>query len=402
MNIKSLLLGSAAALVAVSGARAADAVVVAEPEPAEYVRICDVYGAGYYYIPGTEICLRIGGYLRYDMGVGDVGAFTGATNWDKEDGDEQDTYWKRARLSLRTWTGQETELGTLKTYTETRFNFLNNQGRAERETVVDDQGTVDPADDVLVDVFTPNNAGNADTVSLNFAWIQLGGLRVGKDESAFVTFSGYAGNVINDTLVPFGDFDTNVVQYYFDAGNGFSAVISLEQGAGDFTIDSYVPHVVGGVKWTQGWGAITGVIGYDSNYEEVAGKVRLDVTPMENLSLFIMAGYGTDDNYTDDDYFFDAGGRGIYKLWSGNWAVWGGGTYTINEKTSFNTQISYDEGENLGIAANIAYDVVPGMTITAEVDYLHAGEFDEPGFDNWTGAEDEDSIGGILRFQRSF
>ncbi|TIV09274.1 MAG: porin, partial [Mesorhizobium sp.] len=44
MNIKSLLLGSAAALIAVSGARAADAVTVAEPEPAEYVKICDVYG----------------------------------------------------------------------------------------------------------------------------------------------------------------------------------------------------------------------------------------------------------------------------------------------------------------------------------------------------------------------
>jgi hypothetical protein len=48
MNIKSLLIGSAAALVAVSGARAADAVTVAEPEPAEYVKICDVYGAGYF------------------------------------------------------------------------------------------------------------------------------------------------------------------------------------------------------------------------------------------------------------------------------------------------------------------------------------------------------------------
>ncbi|TIT48524.1 MAG: porin, partial [Mesorhizobium sp.] len=86
MNIKSLLLGSAAALVAVSGARAADAVVVAEPEPAEYVRICDVYGAGYFYIPGTETCLRIGGYVRYDIGVGDVGSFDGTESGDHEDG----------------------------------------------------------------------------------------------------------------------------------------------------------------------------------------------------------------------------------------------------------------------------------------------------------------------------
>ena len=54
MNIKSLLLGSAAGMVAVSGAQAADAIVYAEPEPVEYVRVCDVYGAGFFYIPGTE------------------------------------------------------------------------------------------------------------------------------------------------------------------------------------------------------------------------------------------------------------------------------------------------------------------------------------------------------------
>ncbi|RWX59382.1 porin, partial [Mesorhizobium sp. M2A.F.Ca.ET.039.01.1.1] len=234
MNIKSLLLGSAAALIAVSGARAADAVTVAEPEPAEYVKICDVYGAGYFYIPGTETCLRIGGYVRYDIAGGDIGSFDGAKNVDHQDGSIQDTWKKNARFSLRTWTGQETELGTLKTYTETRFNFGNRNATAS----------------VVRGVVTDNPAVNKG-VTLNFAWIQLGGLRVGKDESAFDTFIGYAGNVINDTLVPYGDFDTNVVQYYFDAGNGFSAVASLEEGSGTVgTIDSYVPHVVGGVKYT--------------------------------------------------------------------------------------------------------------------------------------------------------
>src|SRR5438128_736730 len=102
MNIKSLLLGSAAALIAVSGARAADAVVVAEPEPAEYVKICDVYGAGYFYIPGTETCLRIGGYVRYDIGVGDHGANDGVNNVpDHMGGSSHDTYYKQARLSLK-------------------------------------------------------------------------------------------------------------------------------------------------------------------------------------------------------------------------------------------------------------------------------------------------------------
>ncbi|PTE07438.1 porin [Mesorhizobium helmanticense] len=300
-----------------------------------------------------------------------------------DDGDH-DTYYKNARFTLKTWTGQETELGTLKTYTETRFNFGNNTNDYSDQTA-------DNAD---------NWQGHNKDVSLNFAWIQLGGLRVGKDESAFDTFIGYAGNVINDTLVPYGGFDTNVVQYYFDAGNGFSAVVSLEEGYGDYSIDSYVPHVVGGVKWTQGWGAVTGVVAYDSNYEEVAGKVRLDVNATNELSLFIMGGYGSDDNY--QDFFADTGGRGFYKQWSGNWAVWGGGTYKFNEKTSFNLQASYDEGKNLGIAANVAYDVVPGFTVTAEVDYLNAGKFDDADFSNWTNANKKSSVGGLLRFQRSF
>jgi hypothetical protein len=69
MNIRSLLLGTAAALVAVSGARAADAVMAPEPEPVEYVRVCDAYGAGFFYIPGTETCLQISGYVWYQIGA---------------------------------------------------------------------------------------------------------------------------------------------------------------------------------------------------------------------------------------------------------------------------------------------------------------------------------------------
>ncbi|RWE38308.1 MAG: porin [Mesorhizobium sp.] len=380
MNIKSLLLGSAAALAAVGGARAADAVVTAEPEPAEYVKVCDVYGAGYFYIPGTETCLRVGGYIRYDIKGGDLGSFDGAQAIDVQDGSINDTWAKNARFTLKTWTGQETELGTLKTYTETRFNFGNT---AKSGLGLD-----------------PNGVGAFNKpLSLKFAWIQLGGLRVGKDESAFDTFIGYAGNVINDTLVPYGSFDTNVIQYYFDAGNGFSGVVSLEEGSAAFTIDSYVPHVVGGVKYKQDWGAITGVASYDSNYEEFAGKVRLDVVATSQLSLWIMGGYGTDNNLSD---FLGNGGRGFYKPWAGHWAIWGGGTYKFNDKTSLNTQISYDQGKNLGIAANVAYTIVPGFTITAELDYLNAGKFGDADFSNWTGADRKSSIGGVLRFQRSF
>ncbi|QPC93965.1 porin [Mesorhizobium sp. INR15] len=387
MNIKSLLLGSAAALIAVSGARAADAVVVAEPEPAEYVKICDVYGAGYFYIPGTETCLRIGGYVRYDIGAGDVGSLDGVNHVpDHQDGNTHSTFYKNTRFTLKTWTGQETELGTLKTYTETRFNYGNSSGDYLN------QGATN-ADDWQ---------GRNKSLSLRFAWIQLGGLRVGKDDTAFDTFIGYAGNVIQDTIVPYGGQESNVVQYYFDAGNGFSGLVSLEEGAGKLgTIDSYVPHVVGGLKYKADWGAITGVVAYDSNYEEVAGKVRVDVNVTKEFSLFVMGGYGTDDNLTDPTNAINAKGRGFYKQWGGNWAIWGGGTYKINAKTSFNAQVSYDDWKNLGVAANIAYTVVPGFTVTAEVDYQNVGN-DTPANSLWAGATKKSNLGGILRFQRSF
>src|SRR5919206_3040721 len=72
--VKSLLLGSAAGLVAVSGTQAADLPVKAKP--VEYVKICTLYGEGFYYIPGTDICWKIGGYVRADYGWNVTGART--------------------------------------------------------------------------------------------------------------------------------------------------------------------------------------------------------------------------------------------------------------------------------------------------------------------------------------
>ena len=147
MNIKSLLLGSAAALVAVSGARAADAVVIAEPEPVEYVRVCDVYGTGFYYMPGTETCLKVSGYVRYDIGVGDLFGLQDVL--DKEDFangefNTNDTYYKRARAALRLDARTETELGTLRAYFQVNFDwdstttgaFADDPGTGCRSSVV--------------------------------------------------------------------------------------------------------------------------------------------------------------------------------------------------------------------------------------------------------------------------
>jgi len=161
MNIKSLLLGSAAALAAVSGAQAADAIVAAEPEPMEYVRVCDAFGTGYFYIPGTETCLKVGGYVRFELQLGQagpigtygnnaggIGVYTGSApsdNWDA---------FQRAQIDITA--KNDTELGTLTSVASVRW---------------------DNSDNTLWNA--GNNAGNT-SAYINEAYIQLGGFKIGR------------------------------------------------------------------------------------------------------------------------------------------------------------------------------------------------------------------------------
>ena len=72
-TIKSLVLGSAAGLLAMGGAQAADLPVKAKA--VEYVRVCSLYGAGFFYIPGTDTCIKLGGYLRVDTSFNAAGVY---------------------------------------------------------------------------------------------------------------------------------------------------------------------------------------------------------------------------------------------------------------------------------------------------------------------------------------
>ncbi|QND53722.1 porin [Phyllobacterium sp. 628] len=351
MNIKSILLGSAAALVAVTGARAADAVVVAEPEAVEYVRVCDAYGAGFFYIPGTETCLKIGGYLRYDAVGGD----------DVYSGGKLGTWWKRSRATVRFDARSETELGTLRSFIETRFQYTNGVNATE----------------------------------LPHAYIELGGFRIGVTDEIFGSWTNYAGGIINDDVINYQSATTNQVSYTFNGGNGFSAIIAAEQGSSiayptggtiDHRIDDYMPHVLAGAKFEQAWGSISGVVGYDSRVEEWAGKLRLDVKFTDTVSAFIMGGYQSDwdDSTTANGNWFGT--------WYGDYAIWGGLTAKVSDKATVNGQVAYEEDGTWAAGLNVAYELVPGLTITPEVNYTK--------FDGQRG--DDDAFGGMIRFQRNF
>jgi hypothetical protein len=231
MNIKSLLIGSAAALVAVSGARAADAIVAAEPEPVEYVRVCDAFGTGFFYIPGTETCLSINGFVRFT-----VGATKGTRGY------QQNT---RARVNFDA--RSETEMGTLR-----GFIRFQSDGRG----------------------------ANADAaVGTDQAMIQLGGLFMGYTESAFAALWG--GGVGNWGIIPtdnggvYGYHQVQQLGYRYDAGAWYAALV-LEN---DAVNTNWTPDVVGIVGFTQGWGGAAMHLGYDESAKAVGvkGVVQLDV-----------------------------------------------------------------------------------------------------------------------------
>lgn len=66
-RLKSIIAGFLLSILPVS-AFAADSVIYQEPEAVQFVRVCDTYGSGYFYIPGTETCLGLGGDIRAQYG----------------------------------------------------------------------------------------------------------------------------------------------------------------------------------------------------------------------------------------------------------------------------------------------------------------------------------------------
>src|SRR5579871_3273759 len=122
-----LLLGTAAGLMAASGAQAADLPLKAKP--VQYVKICSLYGDGYYYIPGTDTCIRIGGYIRLDVGWNVAGARTPAYSGTQGAQDRTvSPLSTRARASLGIDTRTQTQYGTLRTLTNI---YVQNENQTE-------------------------------------------------------------------------------------------------------------------------------------------------------------------------------------------------------------------------------------------------------------------------------
>jgi len=198
--VKSLLLGSAAGLAAVSGTQAADLPVKAKP--VEYVKICSLYGEGFYYIPGTDICLKIGGYVRADYGWNVTGArtpqYTGAPGAQDR---SVSPYSTRHRAHFNFDSRSQTAYGTLRTYVAVHVDNEN-------------QGTV--------------------TVNPTRAFIQWAGFTFGHTKS----FTDTPGTPGDDTFKSLhqtqnqsdtGANGTNQIAYTWELGNGMTLNVGADE-----------------------------------------------------------------------------------------------------------------------------------------------------------------------------
>jgi len=268
--IKSLVLGSAAGLIALSGAQAADLPVKAKT--VEYVRICSLYGAGFFYIPGTDTCIKLGGYLRVDT---TFNGFTyGGPAWSGDLGQGnryRDYFTSRSRMALTVDTRTATEYGVVRTFGQADFQFdnFNNGTRNPSSVVAATNGTG------LFNSSQLSGAGGG-YVAVEMVFIQFAGFTFGKSASAYATpWNGYPGNN-NSFLMGGADYVTGVnnIQYTAQFGNGVSGTIGLDDptvfnrtsvlnlgvasgfasaGANAYA-GTHAPDIVGNIRVDQAWG----------------------------------------------------------------------------------------------------------------------------------------------------
>jgi len=303
--LKGLLLGSAASLAGtglVPGARAAD-LPARQAAPIEYVRICDAYGAGFFYIPGTETCLRVGGLVLgefrgfdpsysiagqnfYGNGITPVhGAFAGVgipagvgyipsvsqyTNARSRDATDFDALG-RAELDART----QSPWGTLRAFA--RIDAYYGSGGNSATGSLGSLGNTFNT--------TAGSSSQRETTIVNKAFIQFAGLTAGYAQSMF----DFYADAYNYNNLRGSNATTSLIAYTATFDNGFSATLSAEDqasrraaigstiagtataagGTVPVTINGIsatsfqaqpagarVPDVVGNLRYDQPWGAV--------------------------------------------------------------------------------------------------------------------------------------------------
>lgn len=420
MEIKSLLYNIFSALFLVFFTATASAAPKDAPELIKKetqnsaVQMCPTYGEGYFYVPGTNTCMKLAGYIFSDFSGGNN---IEADNLEDFSAESRSIGWKtRGALSLSS--ASKTDFGTLRTFMELRHTWQSGGYFIGQDTPL---------------------------AEMHFAYVELGGLRFGLDESAFAHWTGYYGGVLSDDLLtPVSTSTTHVLSYVYNNDNGFSIMAAAEQGnygndirnvypylnadgtlvypenatdtpvAPIFNPDSYIPNIVLGAKYMQGWGGFSSVIAYDAYFKNFAAKARADIN-FNDLTLWGMVGYKAADDYFNYKITESSSNKkahiykvfpSIYGDWFGHYMGWVGATYKLAETANVNGQFSMDSEKDFAIAASLNYDITPNFVVTPEIAYRHHADihFAKPttGTESIYDLANKNAFKVTLRLTRSF
>jgi hypothetical protein len=202
--VKSLLLGSAAGLCAVAGAQAAD-LPVRKAAPVEYVRVCTAYGAGFFFIPGTDTCLRVGGRARFEY------QYTQFRNRNNSNSGFRGL--GRLNIDART----QTSFGTLRAFI--RLEIASRTGGYLKS------GTQERYFNAFAGTGADTFSQGQKFVDIDKAFVQFAGITAGRAQSLF---DFYAGDLEFFGAGIYSNANTNLLAYTATFGSGFSASISME------------------------------------------------------------------------------------------------------------------------------------------------------------------------------
>ncbi|OBZ97257.1 membrane protein [Pararhizobium polonicum] len=341
MTIKAFLFASAAALSTASGAVAADAIVAAEPEPLEYVRVCDAFGTGYFYIPGTETCLKIGGYIRFQTDFGRDQS--GTSDWNT---------FTRAQLEFTA--KNDTEFGTLTSLVALRTNARNSSGSSANDTFLD-QG-----------------------------YFEIAGFRVG------MQYSWWDDDLSGETdFIASNETRHNAIRYQYET-DAFKAGIAVEE-----LEDSYATKRGEGPNNVGVTGQISGTVGgvsayllggYDTDTEEGAIRaiVYADIGPGQ---LGVYGAYATGANYYYEESEWTAGAQYELKV-NDKFAITPGFQYFGKIALSDNGE-GFRGGDAWRAGVTVDYKITDGLKTKLSVQYQDVDNAD-------------DEVFGFLRLQRDF
>jgi len=262
----------------------------------EYVKVCSLYGAGFFYIPGTDTCLKIGGFVRTEWNHNAGGSFAPLV-------EGVGAYYSRASDVLVNRTRglfsfdvrSQTEYGTLRSYVRAGWQWTTN---------------------------TDTIGGSSSTVYLDRAFIQFAGFTFGKTQSFFdvpdIADMTYQTEYTRNNT---GGSGTPVFAYTAMLGNGVTATLSIEDYSerranivfvSNLAVFSHVPgfdnaafnhgnetpDIVGNLRVDQTWGSA-----------QVSGALHLN-----QAQYYFVQPAGTVTAHPDDKWGWAVGAGILLKM----------------------------------------------------------------------------------------